>query len=437
VIPAHVVQLDSVITTNAGVSGETTRLLAGSYQDNTFGNSTAEFYTQFFPETFPEIPTNATLERLTLTLIFDYYHKGAETQSTMNFEVYQLSDSIINSLPHFTDSELRYAATTIGLGSKVVSPALFDQNIIDNSDADPDNNIIDSLNIDLSALGGRLLSAARDTASNAFTEYRSFRKFRQKFPGLVIKSPASDRIVGFNPSHAKSRLTLHYVDGTKAYQIEYSLAPASGIAGFSKITTDRSGTLLAGLQEYQETVPSDEQMYIQCGTGLVTRLDFSEVYNYFRDIPIKALSVAELSVRGDAQDDTPRQFYMRNIRSDNRFKNAVKEGVDGAYDTVIVHDVELQSKHLINPSTVPRLDPMGDDARLFTLLRTDETSATEYKGYLTNFMQRELLLGETETLNLFALVPYEPEFGKSLAGVHFPKSSVVLKIYYTTPATQE
>lgn len=437
-IPTHIVQLDSVITTNGGGSGETNRLLVGYAADNTFGNSTAEGYTQFFAKTFPGIPSNATVERLTLTLVFDYYHSGSPNQSTMNFEVYQLSDSIVNSVPYFSGSELRHAITPMGTASKVISPAIFDQSILDNSDNDPDNDVIDSLNIDLTGLGDALLAAARDTVGNNELAYTTFRKFRRNFPGLVIKSPGADKIVGFSTTHPKSRLTLHYVDGATKYQIEYSLSPGSGIVGFSRITTDRSATSLAGIQRYDATVASDNRIYLQCGTGLVARLDFSEVYDFFKDIPIKALSVAELSITGDVQTKPVNEFYMRAMRPDNRFRVAVKNVRDAAYDSVTIVDTDFKAKHLVDQTTSnPRLDPIGDDGRLFTLKKTDEPAATQYKGYLTNFMQRELLLGESETLKLFALVPYNPEFGKSLNGVHFPKDNVVLRIYYTTPAVQE
>lgn len=438
VIPTTTFLVDSVITINTGASGETSRLMTGEVQDPSFGKSTATFYTQYFPKTFPTVPQNATLESLTLTLIFDYYYSGSSNSSFMTFNAHELSDSIVNSLGYFNKSELRYSPSIAGTISRVVSPGAFEESIQYNID-NPNSPVSDSLNMDLPGLGARLLAAAKNTDSAFVAEYKNFRKFRRRYPGIVITAPNTDKVVGFNPSHAKSRLTLTYRnDKNEPAKIEYTLSPASGIAGFTNITTDRGGTVLSGIQKYQDVVPSDNQIYIQGGAGLVGKLDFSEVYSFFRTIPTKALSVAELTVSsGELQSHAPLAFYMRAIKPDNRFKLAITTTVDNAYDTLNVADYSLASKHLVNTNSVPRLDMLGDAGTLFTLGRTDNATSSEYKGYLTNFLQRELLLGETETLNQFALIPYSPDFGKSVDGLRFPKEKVVLKIYYTVPAVQE
>jgi hypothetical protein len=424
--------------------------MCGFMDSPLFGKTSATAYTQYWPVNSPiVVNTNAVVQRLTLTLIFDSYWQGSPDVSQQTYQVYEVTDSILTYLAHYSNQSTPYGPF-LGEVQRTVSPATLAQNRLDNDDDNSANNITDSVNIDLDLdLAQRLLDAAMDTVGSNENNYGFFSKFRRNFKGLAIVGANNDKIVGFDPNDAKCRMTLHYKIDTVDYKLGFQLnSPgASGnipeYVSYTELKTDRSGTPLAGLpSKYIEFEPSDGRRYLQSGTGLAIKLDLSEVLDHFKNIPIKAFSAAELQIETDEQpeqlDIATTSFTLRALKPNNRPIFAVKGGVDGAGDPVSVIDVELASKHAVVPQST-RLEPMNDSGTgPFTLRRSSNGSGTAvFAGYLTNFLQKETSLTEADFLRYFALIPQTPDIGKTVNGFYFPADKIKLKIYYTTPSLEE
>jgi hypothetical protein len=446
-IPTKVFLMDSLSTSNGSSTTETKRILVGHMDDPRFGKTSATAYTQYWPVGYPAVNNaNPVFEKLTLTLVYDYYWQGNANDHQEAYQVYEVTDSILTYLPHYSSQSTPYGPL-LGEAQKLISPTDFEQSILDNGDLDTSNDIVDSLNIDLDAnLGRRLLTAAMDTVGLNESNYDVFSRFRRTFKGLAIVGSNNDKIVGFNTFSKYSKMVLHYRIDTTKYRLTYQLnAPgASGslpeYVSYTELKTDRSGTPLAGLPpKYIEFEPADGLRYAQAGTGLAVRLDFTEVRDHFKNIPVKALSVAELRVETDEQQRPVVDFILRALRPNNRPISATKGDVDGAGDPITIIDNELVFKHAVVAGST-RLDPISDnnDGAPFRLHQSSNKSGTAlYTGYLTTFLQKETSLGENDFLRYFALIPQAPENGKSVNGFYFPADKIKLKIYYTTPGLEE
>lgn len=463
IIPSRVYLTDSLSTSNGiiAVSPQgtkfytaTSRLLVGTSANANFGTSTATGYTVFAPSGWPYLGTEGYVEYegAELTMIFDYYWSGSTTAANPTFEVYELNDSLITYLPYYNYSSTPYGKL-LGQGTHNIDPTTFDQNWATNHDNDPSTvNILDSLNFPLDDDFGRsLYEAAVDTLDDNEYDFLNFRKFRRKFKGLAITSPNSDKIVGFDPENAKSRITIKYrivkPDTVEHYKLSYSFVNPSQMRGtgeymgYSNITTDRTGTPLAALPpKYQDFEPADGKRYVQAGTNLGVKLDFSEVYDYFKTIPNKALSVAELRFEGELQPEAPLSFRLRALKPNNREWKSTVTSSDIAGDPSEVTDADLYAKHLLVQSTFAnpywRMDAVGDTGLELSLIRGTSGGNSFYAGYLTNFLQQELSLTEADQLKYFAILPQSPDNSRSVNGFSFPAESLKLTIYYTVPKQQ-
>lgn len=445
VIPTSVFAIDSVSTSNSASGTETHRIMLGKMTDPRFGTTTASSFLQYYSVGVPDtIDDKITFEKVTLTMISDFYWQGNETPSNQVYRVYEVTDSILNYLPHFSYSSEPYGPL-LGEAVKFVNPGDLDQSVIDNGDSDLTNNVVDSLVVDLDPnFGRRLLAAATDTLGSNENNYQFFYKFRRIFKGLAIIPVDADKIVGFNPNDKLFRITLQYKHGSITKRLFYYFSPpglANPGAGeyltYTNITPDRSGTPLAGLtSKYTEFNPSDNNRYIQAGTGLLTKLDFSEVYSFFENIPVKSFSVAELRIEADEQKYAPTKFLLRALKPNLRNLQAIKTDTDAAGDPETILDTDLASKHAIDQGSLTRMQPVGDDGLLFTLNQISNSGSSVYKGYLTTFLQRETSITDGGYLRSFALVPHTPENGKSVNGFYFSPDKVILKIFYTIPTAK-
>jgi hypothetical protein len=455
IIPTTVFQMDSVSTSYGYLDGtrqymtpDPPRWMVGSADIDKFGKSDAIAYTQYWAASFPVVPDTAEFESLELTLIFDYYWLGDKSKSDQLFEVHELTDSVLTYRKHYTFNSTPYGKL-LGSATKTVDPVAFDENYGDNHDTDTNNDIIDSLNVVLDPeLGQALLDAAIDTVGTNETNYNYFYKFRRNFKGFAITAPGANKIVGFSPNHAKTRLTLRYRTDTTRL-LTFLFTPASQARGvpefmsYTQLQTDRAGTPLATLPaKYVDYEPADGMRYVQAGTGVVTKLDFSEVYDYFKNIPDKALSVAKLEIQSTEQPKAPTRFKLRVLRPDNREQKSSKEYFDGANDPYSNTDYDFVSKHRFDPNTIIRpflkCDVIADNptstTATFTLDQISNSSGTSvYTGFLTNYLNQELSLSDADFLRYYALLPHTPDIAFGASGFYFPADKVKLTIYYTTP----
>lgn len=100
-------------------------------------------------------------------------------------------------------------------------------------------------------------------------------------PGIVLKGGGDDEAsilkMSDQDNRTKIRLYYHDTEGEESYYLRYWDFPITkGRSNFTNYHTDRSKTVLAELKESEKDLNSnetDDLTFIQCGTGLVTKIE--------------------------------------------------------------------------------------------------------------------------------------------------------------------
>lgn len=486
-IKSSTLLVDSIRTTNFFATNDVNRLLVGHYNDPVFGAITASAYTQFVPDGSLRVYSESTITDTTeyklvvdsvkLFLQLDYYGYGAYDQTTQKINILEIKDP----LQHYNETnvpstvggqqkptttnyfqERDYYTTSAAdviptpLGTKTFSVDMTKYNV---------SNKRDYVYVRLSdEFANRLLNTAKtpDSTSN-------YRKFTRKFAGLVIAPDLaqSDKIVGINPSDDSTIVRLYYhsiniKNNNKVKDtliLNFNLARATDFISYNKIEVDRSGSALNGLTEFYEEDDTDDKRYIQAGTGVVTKIDFSAFIDSLKDIPRLAINSAELII--DNIDDpgkyiVPQNLIVKLVQENNRFKKFGFPGRTTTYskDLKVLQlyngyiNFDNQSKYsgrnIPVDSTLNVVNDFGG-----ALLFTYSSSAKQYKAPATMFFNKlyTLSLDEDNTLITKALlIPHVAGSvtsygsyinGKSLNRVSFDKDNIRLRIYYTIPTVNQ
>jgi hypothetical protein len=262
--------MDSVITSNQ--SGA----LVGSYVDPIFGTITSVAYLQptlkqaLNPATYTQVTSpftmesNAVYDSLILRLINKDLVLYGDTLPEMTIQIHRLSQSLSSTKPYNYNQEQAFDA--VPLASMKVT--------IDNfTNAAKDSLFYLRFKMP-EALGKELTALANSEASKVREDFtNSFRGFR------ISALSGSKTITAFNlgavADNDYSNLTLYYhVAGSttvSGYQFEFTAGR------YNKITTDRTGTVLASLTQPTQSISSTKtngKVYVQAGNGTAAKITF-------------------------------------------------------------------------------------------------------------------------------------------------------------------
>jgi hypothetical protein len=413
-IESTVLWMDSLRTTN--LSNETSRLLAGRYVDPVFGPTQAQTLTQFRPiaPLATTILPSAVFDSIVFQMRFDFYTYGSTGVTTQTFNVYEISEELNLDDDYFFNSDIDLAPASIGTRSAVINYDFFKKEY---EDTDVDSVI--TLKVKLTNSFGQRLFDAIDPED---VNYTDFDLFKIAFKGLAIVPQQSDKIVGLNPNELNSSLILYYHDGTDLKTVSYVFS--QGIS-FSKIMADRSSTDLSGLNQYYTDFDPGLKRYIQGGSSVVTKLDFTKFYEYMDTISNIMINSAELDVSGVESSTTlkePKSLSVSTLLSNNRYKtfSSTQDTTDflSFNGTLTVGDQADQAKFFVanGPGEISLLNYSAEDKA--------------YRGFQTLFVQQLFKLKSTR-YPFWALRPFNPQPGKSVDRLVFPKDKIKLKIYYT------
>ena len=467
-LPSSVLKSGAVSTSNKA-GGSTPRLLVGSYTDSKFGKISAESFIQIRPVSPGTVlQGNAVFETLTLYLSLDYYNYGSRNASTVNFNVHQVSDSLITEATYYNNSITDYEAAVLGSAVKTIDPVAFDDTYAKNNDADNTNNVVDSLAISLSSsnFATELFNLAKanvattsvdattgkpKTTYTTTSNYSDFRKFRRIFKGLVIKSDANDKIVGFNPSYSatglyrsKLLMTYSYIDTLQKInnspnptynqkltgKVEFSLYNDGSIS-YSRITADRAGSSLQSVDElYKPFYPDGDNRFISSGAPIITKFDISQFFAYTDTIKNLLINSAEITIDPDEANSykMPDNLGFRILNTRNDFLKS-SDTVSNLYSGQIV--VDGDGYFMLGDAT-----SSASSIKNFPLTQKDNVYS--YSANFTRYLQT--LYGFTDKslrLQQYALIPLSPNMGKSVNRLVFSKNNLKLKLYYTTPVPAE
>lgn len=386
-LPFKNVLNDSVRTDISG------RLIAGAIDDPVFGKTVATAFTQFNLDFEGDAITSpsAELDSAVLHLAYSYWH-GFDFSQPQTFNVYQLADTLFNTVTYLSHMSTDVDTRLLGSGTVTIIP---EQDTV--------------LSIRLSERFAKLL----------FEEARLFiseATFTNELKGLAIV-PDNDNtvIVGFDPFDESTRMSLYYnlpefnLDSLE-YRFEFS---ADNTIRYNRLINDRSNTVLADVQNKTVFESPDGMVYWQPGTGILPVIDFSPYKEFADSLDHLVISRAEIEVGPNLLDQV---YPYINPPLDTRYIFLKDGNIDGpgtvfdpANNTILDNNSYLTGSFNVDSHSY------------------DETVTQSYRGTLTIYLEL-LAAGQIE----FSEVALMPRTISTFNQAAFNTEGVKLKVYYTT-----
>jgi hypothetical protein len=248
------------------ITNSTTRLLIGYHDDETLGAVTSSTWFELTSPGSSSLTTsNSTYNFLVLVLKYDDY-SFYDTSTVNTLDVYRVAEEMDADDDGYLYNHSHFAIRPDKLGSFSFKPKPHADSIAIKLD--------DALGLDLY---NKLLNKADEITDQT--------KFLKYLRGLAIfpDSTTSGSMVGFTK---KADLRLYYVDksvvpANRDTYISFPLTDNGKL--FNHIYSDRTGTALGGKlsdkKERLDASQTNQQAYIQAGSGLALRVDFPYVKN--------------------------------------------------------------------------------------------------------------------------------------------------------------
>lgn len=431
---SSVMLIDSLRTSNLYSSVEPNRLLAGSYVDDQLGEITASFFTQYFTTNTSKtlLKESAIFDSVSVQLSFDYYTYGSRKNTSQRLSVYEVNKELKRDSLSYYFNRSNTSVNPVALGSKTfsVNPANFKKYLQQKKDTTL--SVIVPLDF---AFGKKIFDTAlryRSSATEQDSLFVRLADFVKEFKGIAVRPESADKVVGFTP--AKSRIILHYHDAT-ADSLQLSLS-FFGLAGYSRIESNRSATELSSLTQYhQDFTPNSNLRYIQSGTGITTKIDFTNLYNFIDADTNKNVIInsSELLIKNSVASDVFEPINVLSLRwlkNNNRLRRLADEKLNNAQfkaDKILLESYRRRLAPVFDLVTI--VDDTSQGA--FALRKDDDSGA--YSGFFTFFTQELFYKNNKTRQPYWILYPVDPPFGKSLNRIVFNGNDLVLKIYYTRP----
>ena len=423
-------------------------MLVGRAVDPDLGELEATAFFNFSPpiEDTAPIPT-AEFVSLELVLKFDYYSFGVMDSSQLELAVHELLEPI--PFDNFYDSKSVVPYQALPIGDTIISPGpvMLKNGWALASDNDLTNNTYFSAIIKLPATLGQDLLQDLITGGPLIEE---FAQFSAKYPGFALKMPSGNKILGFTPvytlptpSRLDSRLVLTFKENnntaTRDFPIYYTLQDdiVNSVTSFSQLTEVRSGTVLDGIVPFLDFTPTDGNLYVQSGTGIMPKFSFSKVYEYFDTIPNVVINLAELEIENLYTGRTPEDIEFLLLEDGNQFRPVkIDTVIDGQQKSV-------DDPYLIKIRTGVVPQGIGIETRVIALnqltgssVGVDQETGKVGSTIFTEFFQQIITHKDSyHRAEAFAIHPVENEFNKSVSILKLGPSSATLKVYYSIPTT--
>lgn len=306
-IHTSTVLLDSIATTNTGY------LISGQYLHPLVGNAGAtSFFSIGINESSPSIATSAVYDSLVLLLDYDTYSYGDTTQM-QHLSVHQLIDPLVDTKVYYGFDQLAYVSEA--MGSKVFQPRPFTQV---------------PLSIRLSdQMGEEMFNLAK---ANSLTSSMEVKNYIKGF-ALVPGNEDNASILRFNASSDSTVIRLYYHEtNLDTEKRTYDFKISNGGSYFNGFTGDRTSTDIALLQTTFQSIPSQttqQQTYIQGGTGLRTRIDipYLRSLNTIGNVGMNGATLVIEPVKGTYSSSVslPESIVLQEVNGSNWIINTTAE----------------------------------------------------------------------------------------------------------------
>jgi hypothetical protein len=336
-------------------TGNSTRLLVGSYNDEKLGKVTAVPYFQLTPsETIDLQEENVTYDYISLILPYDTY-SYYDTTTLMRLNVFKVTEEME------TDEGYLYNTTKFNtelepLGSLEFRPRPHQ----------------DSIEIRLSdVLGQEIFLKAKEGSDDL-----SSANFLEYLPGLAVvpDTTQSSCIIGLGTN---AKIKLYYLDKDEIPVTQKSSSfevTASSTNLFHTHTlTNRRSTKLKDALEPKERLSSsltDDQAYIQAGSGLALRIDIP----YLRELKqlenfYVTQAILEIyPIRKSSSERMPLPNQLKVFKADKR--NEIYTEIETLIDLIEDVDLDRSTRYAMDVTEFVKeqmaLQILNENALLFT-----------------------------------------------------------------------
>ncbi len=443
------VYLREPVRTQNIAENELSRLLVGRASDPELGNIEAISYFNFSPPIETQFPSpTATFESLELQLKFDYYSFGSTDSTDLQLQIFELLDPLGSDQEYYGSSPV--TLSPIPIGDTILAPGPDELKrgwgLYTNNDG-TDNETF-SFAIKLSgAIGQSLLN----DLINDRGIFDDFGAFSARYPGLAVTMPVGNKILGFTPvytlptpSSFDSKLILKYKEGANTVVVDFPIYyTAIGgqlipVVSFTSLSSDRTGGPLDGVLPFQDFVPTDNNLYVQSGLGLLAKFELDKYYEYFDTVENAIINSAEIVLNNTSTLRAPQNLQFLLLDSVNNFRGLYLDTViNGA--TIQINDpylVRIQSG--IIPLTVSETESRAavlNDLSGGTFSVIQETGKVRLTIMTEFFQQIVKYKTHKRRAKAMALYPEQPEFEKTISALKLDAASATLKIYYSKPLT--
>lgn len=386
-VPFKLVQLDSVNTTVTSSSNK--RILIGNYTNERFGTVSATGFTDFSITNKGTISENDTFDSLALVMVNNYYYGALFPAQPQTFSVHQLTQTLENRFHYQFETVPFNTATSLGALTFSPDPKVASSN--------------DTLRITLSDVVGQDLF---NKAKNKAPELSTDSLFQEYFKGLAfVPQSENDYITGFAPT--QTRMVMYYSAPDDTVSSTYTFGLGTTIT-FSHIEYDRTGTPIAGINSNnQHGSASNENFYLQSGTGLAPMLNFQPLIDFADSIQEEGHHILFNNI----------DLYIGFAKADSASRPP--SVIKGYYTT------DMPDRLSVNNES---LGLFSNNANSTVASEIMLDSLSRYRLQISRYMQA--LVNEQQGVESNVLL-LAPDFESSLNQITTPADSVRLKIYYS------
>lgn len=382
-VNSSMVQLDSVITAYQG------RFMAGNLINSPWGNITSTGFIGINARTdvIPEFDDDASYDSMRVEFTVNFLHDSSANNRDMQIELFDVTEEIVDTL-YIGKNSLNYSSTLFASGA-------FDEIKIDSS-----------YTIDANDQWGQEFFNGMTSGAAQFESQENFEDY---FPGIAVRAFSQQgNIFGISPD-VNFRILIYYSEpneeGTDIVQKSFEFNGFT-MPYFFGVESDRSGSAFSAVIDANTAYDNTSVIGVNSGSGLVTKLDISNLAAFSDNIDGIIINSAELFV-GEV-NDTDEQYlpnslilYLtdeRNtrIRSGNSYRSIQRDG----------------SNQLGN----------GSPVQLFYNIETKTYSAS-----ITSFVQDYY----KDRFRRDEIFLYPTDMNSTFRGFTLDKSNVRLKIYYS------
>ncbi|MBC6997212.1 DUF4270 family protein [Cytophaga sp. FL35] len=258
--------LTSTIKYDSILTSEASRIMVGQYSDSIFGTVKASSFMELIPQSY-SIASEAVYDSIVLYLKYDGYFY-ADTLQSINMDVYELAESLNpGESGYFNTSEVSVKEEAIG-----------------NLTFNPRPSGGDSLEIKIKdSLGLEIFNRLQQKDIVNSDEFTNF------FKGLQLKPASNDNGAVLGYSLSASLMRLYFSEAEETSQEQSSLdftinTTSSPTPFFNRVLAQNPIDYLSGFTNQEDirySTDTNNQSYIQSGTGIATRIEFPHIKTLF------------------------------------------------------------------------------------------------------------------------------------------------------------